>query len=121
MNHDGRAFPASRITDVLIDATATPRPRNRAQSSSEDRSRGNITWDHAPPALRISTQAPLAPAADQRMRRLGSVASHRGRSAAGLPAVVEELLADVVADGFSVYCCGPKTAPHALVASYEWP
>ncbi len=28
-----------------------------------------------------------------------------------LPAVVEQLLVDVVADGFTVYCCGPKTAP----------
>lgn len=34
--------------------------------------------------------------------------------------MVEQLLVDVVADGFVVYCCGPKTAPKALVASYEW-
>lgn len=38
-----------------------------------------------------------------------------------LPAVVEELLVDVVADGFALYCCGPKAAPTALVACYEWP
>ncbi|MGH3857821.1 MAG: hypothetical protein ACRDR6_30905 [Pseudonocardiaceae bacterium] len=38
----------------------------------------------------------------------------------GLPAVVEELLVEVAADGFTLYCCGPKTAPHALVAGYEW-
>jgi hypothetical protein len=38
----------------------------------------------------------------------------------GLPAVVEELLVDVAADGFMLYCCGPKTAPNALVAYYEW-
>jgi hypothetical protein len=38
----------------------------------------------------------------------------------GLPAVVEELLSRVAADGFTVYCCGPKTAPNALVACYEW-
>ncbi|MGH3899717.1 MAG: hypothetical protein ACRDTA_16030 [Pseudonocardiaceae bacterium] len=37
-----------------------------------------------------------------------------------LPSVVEELLVDVVADGFVVCCCGPKTAPNALVACYEW-
>jgi hypothetical protein len=37
-----------------------------------------------------------------------------------LPAGVEELLIDVVADGFVLYCCGPKTAPNAVVASYEW-
>ncbi len=34
--------------------------------------------------------------------------------------MVEELLLDVVADGFTVYCCGPRTAPTALAASYEW-
>jgi hypothetical protein len=38
----------------------------------------------------------------------------------GLPAVVEQLLVAVVTDGFTLHCCGPKTAPHALVASYEW-
>ncbi|MGH3824916.1 MAG: hypothetical protein ACRDRA_19080 [Pseudonocardiaceae bacterium] len=35
-------------------------------------------------------------------------------------AVVEELLIDVVTDGFTLYCCGPKAAPNALVATYEW-
>ncbi|MGH3570376.1 MAG: hypothetical protein ACRDUW_00855 [Pseudonocardiaceae bacterium] len=38
----------------------------------------------------------------------------------GLPTVVEELLVEVAADGFTLYCCGPKTAPNALVACYEW-
>ncbi len=38
----------------------------------------------------------------------------------GLPAAVEELLIDVAADGFTLHCCGPKTAPNALVGSYEW-
>ncbi|MGH3844257.1 MAG: hypothetical protein ACRDR6_17530 [Pseudonocardiaceae bacterium] len=37
-----------------------------------------------------------------------------------LPAVVEELLGKVAADGFVLYCCGPKTAPNALVACYKW-
>ncbi len=37
-----------------------------------------------------------------------------------LPPVVERLLLDVVADGFVVYCCGDRSAPTALVASYEW-
>ncbi|MGB7795059.1 MAG: hypothetical protein WBL53_02180 [Pseudonocardiaceae bacterium] len=37
-----------------------------------------------------------------------------------LPPMVEKLLLDVVADGFTVYCCGPRTAPTALAASYEW-
>ena len=38
----------------------------------------------------------------------------------GLPAAVEELLVDVATDGFTLYCCGSKTAPNALVAAYEW-
>ena len=38
-----------------------------------------------------------------------------------LPPEIERLLLDVVADGFTVYCCGPRTAPTALAASYEWP
>lgn len=37
-----------------------------------------------------------------------------------LPPEIERLLLDVVADGFTVYCCGPRTAPTALAASYEW-
>ncbi|MGH3546545.1 MAG: hypothetical protein ACRDQU_00145 [Pseudonocardiaceae bacterium] len=37
-----------------------------------------------------------------------------------LPPAVEQLLLDVVADGFTVYCCGPRTAPTALAAAYEW-
>jgi hypothetical protein len=37
-----------------------------------------------------------------------------------LPPEVEKLLLDVVADGFTVYYCGPRTAPTALAASYEW-
>lgn len=37
-----------------------------------------------------------------------------------LQPAVERLLLDVVADGFVVYCCGDRTAPTALVASYEW-
>ena len=54
------------------------------------------------------------------MRRPGSVAPlHRGHEV-GLPGDVEELLDAVVADGFMIHCCGPKTAPRALVASYEW-
>ncbi|MGQ0719318.1 MAG: hypothetical protein ACT4NP_18790 [Pseudonocardiales bacterium] len=34
--------------------------------------------------------------------------------------MVEGLLLDVVADGFILHCCGDRTAPNALVASYEW-
>jgi hypothetical protein len=39
---------------------------------------------------------------------------------AGLPTEVERLLREVVADGFVVYCCGPRAAPFALVAAYQW-
>jgi hypothetical protein len=39
---------------------------------------------------------------------------------ADLPTAVEKLLVDVAADGFTLHCCGPKTAPNALVGSYEW-
>jgi hypothetical protein len=53
------------------------------------------------------------------MSRLLSVATdHAGP--VSLPAVVEELLVEVVAEGFTLYCCGPKTAPNALLASYAW-
>jgi hypothetical protein len=53
------------------------------------------------------------------MRRLPSAVPHHGGQA-GLPTVVEELLVDVITDGFTLYCCGPKSAPNALVAAYEW-
>jgi hypothetical protein len=42
------------------------------------------------------------------------------RGDVGLPGEVERLLLDVVADGFVLYCCGPRDAPRALVASYYW-
>lgn len=37
-----------------------------------------------------------------------------------LPPEVERLLLEVAADGFTLYCCGPRTAPIALAASYDW-
>lgn len=37
-----------------------------------------------------------------------------------LPTMVEQLLVEVVADGFTLHRCGPKAAPHALLACYEW-
>ncbi len=43
-----------------------------------------------------------------------------GRQELSLPAAVEQLLLDVAADGFTLYCCGAKTAPNALLAAYEW-
>lgn len=52
--------------------------------------------------------------------RLGSAALLEGRPQVALPAGVEELLVEVVTDGFTLYCCGPKDAPRALVACYQW-
>ncbi len=46
--------------------------------------------------------------------------SAAGSGDVSLPSEVERLLLDVVADGFVVYCCGPKAAPSALVACYQW-
>ena len=37
-----------------------------------------------------------------------------------LPPEVQQLLLEAVDDGFVRYCCGPKDAPFALVASYQW-
>jgi hypothetical protein len=54
------------------------------------------------------------------MNELASTASRHGGQEVALPVGVEELLVDVAADGFTLYCCGPKTAPWALVACYEW-
>ncbi len=53
------------------------------------------------------------------MRRPQSSTRWRGGHA-GLPPEVEGLLVDVVADGFVLYRCGPRAAPNALVASYQW-
>jgi hypothetical protein len=61
---------------------------------------------------------PLA-GADQ-MRGLPSTAAHRGVQEVRLPAGVEKLLVNVVADGFTLFCCGPKAAPNGLVACYQW-
>ncbi|MGH3696009.1 MAG: hypothetical protein ACRDRX_18800 [Pseudonocardiaceae bacterium] len=52
--------------------------------------------------------------------RLGSAALLEGGPQVALPAGVEELLVEVVTDGFTLYCCGPKDAPRALVACYQW-
>ncbi|MGH3784221.1 MAG: hypothetical protein ACRDRO_27280 [Pseudonocardiaceae bacterium] len=54
------------------------------------------------------------------MSRLPSAALRHPGQQGDLPAVVEGLLVDVVADGFALYCCGPKAAPNAIVACYQW-
>ena len=53
------------------------------------------------------------------MRQFSSAVPRHG-GGVSLPTVVEELLVDVVTDGFTLYCCGRKSAPNALVAAYEW-
>ncbi|MDQ4011218.1 MAG: hypothetical protein M3228_11140 [Actinomycetota bacterium] len=52
--------------------------------------------------------------------KLPPLSDLRSGAQACLPPEVERLLLDVVADGFIVYCCGPRAAPFALVASYQW-
>ena len=54
------------------------------------------------------------------MRRLSSTAPLAGGREVALSAVLEELLVKVVTDGFTLYRCGPKDAPRALVACYQW-
>lgn len=54
------------------------------------------------------------------MRRPGSATLLQGGPQVALPAAVEELLVKVVTDGFTLYRCGPKDAPRALVACYQW-
>lgn len=44
----------------------------------------------------------------------------RSAEQVGLSPAVEKLLVNVVDDGFTLYRCGPETAPNALVACYEW-
>lgn len=56
----------------------------------------------------------------RRTRTAGPASTSSADGDMGLPVVVEQLLVDVVTDGFTMYCCGPQSAPHALVAAYEW-
>lgn len=51
-------------------------------------------------------------------RRLSAARAHRVQ--VGLTSDVEELLVKVAADGFTAYRCGPKHAPYAVLACYEW-
>jgi hypothetical protein len=59
------------------------------------------------------------PAGGRSVRPAVFSALHSGRDT-HLPLEVERLLLGVVADGFLLHCCGPKAAPFALVASYQW-
>lgn len=53
-------------------------------------------------------------------RRGGRAATGADVAGETLPAEVEELLVELIADGFTLYCCGPKVGQSALVACYEW-
>jgi hypothetical protein len=55
-----------------------------------------------------------------RSMRPSSLSVLRSGDEAGLPSEVERLLREVVADGFVLYCCGPRATPFALVAAYQW-
>jgi hypothetical protein len=66
-----------------------------------------------------TTAGPLCASRERRMRRLLSAVPQQAGQLS-LPAVVEKLLVEVAADGFTLHCCGPKTAPNALVACYDW-
>jgi hypothetical protein len=55
-----------------------------------------------------------------RPARTAASSTPRLSGEACLPSEVERLLLDVVADGFILYCCGPRAAPYALVAAYQW-
>jgi hypothetical protein len=59
------------------------------------------------------------PAGGRSVRPAALSALHSG-SETHLALEVERLLLGVVADGFLLHCCGPKAAPFALVASYQW-
>ncbi|MGH3695627.1 MAG: hypothetical protein ACRDRX_16840 [Pseudonocardiaceae bacterium] len=54
------------------------------------------------------------------MRRLPWAPPAPGKPQWSLPAVVEQLLVEVATDGFTLYCCGARSAPHALLATYTW-
>jgi hypothetical protein len=69
-------------------------------------------------AVSPAAERHLPPNRENRMSRL-PWGHHHGEQV-GLPAAVEELLANVAGDGFTLHCCGPIATPNALVASYEW-
>ncbi|MGH3823580.1 MAG: hypothetical protein ACRDRA_12240 [Pseudonocardiaceae bacterium] len=62
-----------------------------------------------PPRTRLAVPQRLPPTPDS-----------RSISQTCLPPEMEQLLIDVVADGFAVYCCGARAAPNALIACYPW-
>ncbi len=72
----------------------------------------------APPPVVVGLS--LRPSGQSVMRRPSSAALLGDGQEVALPAGVEELLVNVVTDGFALYRCGPKEAPRALVACYPW-
>lgn len=80
----------------------------------------NITTHGQAPPSRIAQPARCGAGVFDGGRSVRTSALLRWDSGVCLPSEVEHLLVDVVADGFVVYCCGPRDAPWALVASYPW-
>ncbi len=75
---------------------------------------------HGQPGHLTSAHGNAAVCDDSRYTRTPLSSMLRWGDDTCLPSGVEQLLAEVVTDGFVVYCCGPRGAPRALVASYQW-
>jgi hypothetical protein len=100
MNHptQGGCIVGSLTTRAMKTAHAQPRHSQTAEWARRD--------------LGISDNG--------RCPRTSASSMLHGGDEACLSSQVERLLLDVVTDGFVLYCCGPRTAPRALVASYQW-
>lgn len=75
-----------------------------------------------PAGRRPSTPVPCSVPGDRLVPHRPCEASNGEKQPrrARLPTMVEQLLVEVVADGFTLHRCGPKAAPHALLACYQW-
>jgi hypothetical protein len=80
--------------------------------------RKTIRAQHSPTAERVGRDTSTIEGG--RCSRIIASSPLRVSGEVGLPTEVERLLRDVVADGFVLYCCGPRDEPRALVASYSW-
>lgn len=86
-------------------------PRSRSRTAAHG-------WTHHPHSNK-QLHSPADAGGDQTVSPPHSLDQHAGDDGC-LPPGVEQLLLEAVDDGFVVYCCGPKGAPFALVASYQW-
>lgn len=99
--------PADPAADQIVPVLLAPTPYPYADHHADTGAHGDRA---AAPARALSGG-----------RLLGRACSAQPRSSeASLPAEVEGLLIELVDDGFAVYRCGHRAAPHALVASYDW-